>query len=81
MATEWKMGTARELLAELRKAGFAQGHSAKFPRYLRLHKTDLMSDIRKMPENTNFTWKVGGDPDVTSRYANNRRSVIIWLGQ
>jgi hypothetical protein len=78
---DWKMGPARELLAELRKAGFVQGQSGKFPRYLRLHKTDLISDIRAMPAETNLTWKVGGDPQVTARHANNRRTVIIWLGQ
>jgi hypothetical protein len=78
---DWKTGTSRELIAELRKAGALYGHSGKFPKYLRLHKTDIVADIRALPEDRQLVWKIGGDPTVTGRYGKNPRHVILWLGQ
>lgn len=79
--SEWKQGTPRELVADLRPGGWLQGHSGLFPQYLRLHKTDLIAAIQALPADRRCTWKISGDPAATGRHSRDRRTVIIWLGK
>ncbi len=78
--TEWIKGHPRELVAALRVPGEVYGQTGRLPKLLHLSKTDLIADIRKLPVYYDLTWKVGGDPTVTDRYARNRRHIIIYLG-
>lgn len=77
---EWRTGTPRQLIADLRPSGNAFGHSGRLPRLISLHKTDIISDLRQAPADHSCTWKVR-DPDGLGKYAKPRRSVIIWLGK
>lgn len=77
----WKTGNPKALLADLRVAGWVQGQSSFYPQLLRLHKTDLMTDVRTMPPDRVCLWRIAGDPHATGRYASNRRSIVLWLGK
>lgn len=79
--TEWKISTPAELVAELRIGGWVVGMSGKLPKALRLHKTDLIADLRALPEAHGVTWKIKGNPGAIGRYAPQRRTIVIWLGQ
>jgi hypothetical protein len=79
--TDWKTGTPKQLLADLRPGGWVLGQSGRWPQYLRLHKTDLSSDIRKLPADHACIWKIIGNPEETGTYAKNRRTVLVWLGK
>lgn len=77
----WKQGTPKQLLDDLRPGGWVFGRSGLLNRLLRLHKTDLMTDLRKQPADQRLTWQITGNPDETGRYAARRRTVVVWLGQ
>ena len=81
IVSDWKSGTPRQLLSDLRVAGPVYGNSKLWSRLLALHKTDLLRDIRAMPADHKCLWRIAGDPTATGRYDPNRRSIIIWLGQ
>ncbi len=78
--SEWKNGTPRELIADLRPGGWAFGNSGRFPQLLSLSKTDLISDLRKLPADHVCTWKLN-NPENIGRYAKPRRHVVVWLGK
>lgn len=77
----WTTGPAKELVAALRIGGWVQGQSGLHHRLLRLHKTDLIADLRDAPEGWRCIWRIGGDPKETRTLAKDRRSVIVWLGK
>lgn len=79
--SDWKTGTPRELIADLRPGGWVQGHSGLFHQYLRLHKTDLISDLGRMKPEATLIWKINGDAAQTGRHAKDRRNIIVWLGK
>jgi hypothetical protein len=78
---DWKEGSPRELIEALRPGGWIMGQSSLLDRWLRLHKTDLISDLRQMRPDKVLTWKIEGDPDATGRLAPKRRTVVLWLGK
>lgn len=78
--SEWQTTAPRALIAALRPGGPVYAHSGKLPSYLPLLKNDLVTALRKLPDDHQCTWKVRGDPAETGRYARNRRHVVIWLG-
>lgn len=81
MTGTWKQGTPKELLTELRPGGDVYGHSGLLTKLLRLHKTDLIADLRALPADHRLTWKIAGNPEETARRATERRYVIVWLGK
>jgi hypothetical protein len=80
-APVWKTGTPKQLLADLRPGGEVLGHSGLWPSYIRLHKTELSTDLRKLPADHACIWRIAGDPNETGAYAKNRRTVVVWLGK
>lgn len=81
MTDNWRMGTPAQLVAELRVGGWVVGRTGKLPQALRLHKTDLIADIRALPDNHQLTWRIHGDPNATGRHDAKRRTIVLWLGQ
>jgi hypothetical protein len=79
--TDWTYGTPKQLLAALRPGGWLVGTSGKYPRRLRLHKTDVMAMLRTLSDSHACTWHIAGDPNETGRFARNRRTIVVWLGQ
>ena len=79
--SEWKTGKPAELLAALRPGGWIMGHSGQWPSYIRMHKTDFSSDLRKLKADHPCIWKVIGNPEETGHYATDRRTVVVWLGK
>lgn len=77
----WRTSSPKILLAELRPGGWLLGRSGLYPAYLRLHKTDVSADLRKLPPDHECVWQITGDPEQTGHYAKDRRTVIIWLGK
>lgn len=76
-----KIGTPKQLIADLRPGGWVMGHSGVWPRYLRLHKTDLIADLQKLPETHSCFWRIVGDATATGRYDKQRRTIVVWLGK
>jgi len=82
MTDHWKNGTPKELLRDLQPGGWVVGCSGLLPRSLRLHKTDLCRDLRKLdPDFTRLVWRIAGNPEATGRYAPRRRTIVLWLGK
>lgn len=80
MSNTWKQGTPKQLLDELRPGGWVMGHSGLLTQLLRLHKTDLMADLRKLPADHRLTWKIK-NPEETAHHARPRRTIVVWLGK
>lgn len=80
MTTKWKNGFPQDLLRDLRPGGWCYGSSPRMPRHIRLHKTEITSDLKKMAPDFVVIWRIAGDPDATGRYSKSRRTIVIWLG-
>lgn len=81
MSSEWNTTGPKALLEALRPGGWCYGWTPNLVNLLvRLHKTEIIDDLRKMPPDHLLQWKVQGDPDATGQYATDRRTVVIRLG-
>ena len=80
MSAKWKNGFPADLLRDLRPGGWCYGMSPNLPRVVRLHKTEISNDLKRLPAHHVLLWRIDGTPEQTGRYAKDRRSIIIWLG-
>lgn len=78
---EWQTGTPAELLKALRPGGWLMGQSGVWLHRIRLHKTDMIADARRLPPDSRVIWRIAGNPDETGHHASNRRTVVLWLGK
>ena len=76
----WNTTSPAELLIALRPGGWLLGESPRLPNRIRLHKTEMIQDVRQLPATHKVTWKIAGDPNETGHYAPKRRTIVIWLG-
>lgn len=81
MNDAWKTATPKAVVAELRLGGWVMGRSGLLKEHLRLHKTDLIADLRKLPDDHTITYRIVGDAAATGRHASQRRTIVIWLGK
>jgi hypothetical protein len=79
--SEWQTTAPADLIAALRPGGWLVGKSGIWPKQIRLHKTDMVADLRKMEADSRVTWCVRGNPDETGHHAGNRRTIVLWLGK
>lgn len=77
----WNSTSPKQLLANLRIGGWVVGESDLWPKRIWLHKTMLMQQLKELPANHICLWKIAGDPDQTGQYANDRRTIVLYLGK